>query len=302
MLHLILRAALGAFGGGGQSGGQTLQVDEALLNQTIQKSLDTMDKFLKQREKDLVTIMRNEAGNVSAKAALATPPLNGSSTKSAVEAIERDVNYIFKPLENIPFAELVLASQWPAVTAYDFKFKSKRLQKAYEQGNWDVVRKAFAKGGMGDWSPYEGPDVRPIGTPNTKFHKMGRGKDGRLNGRQFHVTGSKDAAQNRIDKYAAEAANAIGQMAGGWVACYVKLNGTGFSLPLDYAKKGKGYVKTKWWGEQKEVEIRNELGNFGGFIDQRSGFFGFIVQDAGLRIRERHVENSQRLLEINKMT
>jgi hypothetical protein len=303
MVHLLFRAALSGLTGGGSGAPKVqLDVDWQELQRSVDLSIRTMNEFLKQRDYDLVKIMRNEASIVAAKAALATPPLNGGGNKEAVDNIEKDVHYIFQPLENIPFAELVLARQWPAVTAYDFQFKSKRLQKAYEEGNWEVVHKAFAKGGMGDWSAYDGPDIKVVSNPNTNLHKMGRGKDGKLNGRQFHISGAKASAMDKIKNYAAEAAKAIGKMAGGWVACYIKLDGRGFNIPLDYASKGKGTVKTKWWGVDKFVEMKNEVGNFGGFINQRSAFFGFLIQEAGLRIRERHVENSRKLLERLKMT
>lgn len=276
-------------------------LDEELLNKTIQQSLNTLEKFDKQRERDLVLILRNESGNIAAQAALATPPLNGTSKKDAEENIKSDINLIFRPLEDIPFAELVLAKQWPAVTAYNFEFKSDGLRKAYEDGNWEKIYDAFYKNGQSTWSAYSGPDINLVKTPSSKFHKMGRDKDGRLNKRRFHVTGTRDDAQAKIDEYVHFAASAIGQMAGGWVSCYVKLEGTGYSLPLDYATKGKGYVKTKWWGEDKEVEIRNNLGNFGGFIDQRRAKFNAIVDSAALRVQKRHVQNTNKLISMLKM-
>lgn len=273
-----------------------LELDYALLEKTIKESLKTFEEFEKQRDRDLVLIMRHEAGNMSGEMAMATPPLNGGK-RNAEKNISEDVNMIFKPLEDIPFAELVLAKEWPAVTAYNFKFESKALAKAYDAGNWDVITKAFQNGGMGgEFSPYNGPDINVISNPNTKFHKMGRGQNGKLNKKRFHVTGSKDSAQGKIDDYAAAAAAAIGSMAGGWVKCYLQLNGTGYSLPIDYAKKGKGYTRTKWWGENKEITIQNDLGNFGGFIDQRSSKFKGIVDSAMERVQKRHVQNSNKLL------
>lgn len=305
MLSLLANAISGLAGGDGAPAPRPpqprLELDEALLNKTIKESLATMEEFEKQRNRDLVAIMRHEAGNMAGEMALATPPLNGSANE-AKKNIAEDINMIFRPLEEIPFAELVLAKQWPAVTAYNFKFESESLRKAYDDGNWEIITKAFENGGMGgEFSAYSGPDIDVISSPNTKFHKMGRDKDGRLNRRRFHVAGAKDTAQRKIDDYAIVAAQAIGQMAGGWVKCYMQLNGTGYALPTDYAKKGKGYTKTKWWGEDKEVVIQNDLGNFGGYITQRSAKFAQIVDSAAARVQKRHVENSEKLLKIMKM-
>ena len=300
MFHLILRAALGVFGGGGTDG-QTMQVDQALLDASVRKSLATFDEFLKRRERDLVKILKTESWNVTARAALATPPLNGGGLRKAEEDMETDINFIFPKLAEIPFGELVMAREWVAVNAYNFKFNSKILQKAYDEGDWEIIHNAFAKGGMGEWAPYTGENLTTIDAPNTKFHKMGRGKDGKLNGRRFHVRGSYDEADSKTQDYVRQAAAAIGQMAGGWVSCYVKLQGNGWNLPIEYASKGKGTIKVKWWGEQKEVTMTNPVGNFGGFISQRPAIFESIMRDAGQNVKDRHVKNSNELLKMHKM-
>lgn len=300
MLQIFRFILRGLLGGGGPSSPPTYILDEPLLKKTLKQSMDTLEKFRKQMDRDLVLIMRNEAGIVSAKAALETPPLKNGRLE-AEKNIKDDINAIFSPLETIPFGELVLAKQWPAVTAYNFEFKSKRLQKAYDDGNWEVIHKAFARGGMGDWMPYDGKDINIIGSPNTKYHKMGRDKYGRLNGRKFHVVGPLGAAQSKIDDYTAIAVDAIGSMAGGWVRCYVQLGGTGYDLPTGYAKKGKGYSHTKWWGPEKVVTIRNDLGNFGGYIDQRKTRFASFLELANENIAKRNIQNGKRLVEFLKM-
>lgn len=299
MLSFLVRQAIGGLFGGGKSTPQpkeTYVLDDELLKKTVAESIQTLDEFRKVMERDLVKIMRDECGGLSAKLALSTPPLNGRSTQNAEKSIEEQMNYIFQPLESIPFGELVLAKQWPAVAAYNFSFKSKRLQKAYDNQNWDVIYKAFAKGGMGDWTAYKDGTVEAVPIPNALLHRAARDKDGMLNGRRFHIMGAKDVARARIDAQVAAAKNAIGKMAGGWVACYVKLQGSGYNLPMDYASKGKGYVRTKWWGEEKEVEITNEFGNFAGYLDERRAMFQFILDDSTRKIQVRFVNNCEKTL------
>jgi hypothetical protein len=298
MIGFLVRKAISGLLGGSSNGPKQEEyvLDDALLRKTIYESIQTLEQFRKDMERELVKIMRMEAATLSAKLALSTPPLNGRGIADANENIEEQINYIFKPLESIPFGELVLAKQWGAVASYNFKFKSKRLQTAYDTQNWDVVHKAFAKGGMGKFSAYSGDPITPVPIPNNLLHRTARDSDGMLNGRRFHITGAKDIAQSRIDAQVAAAKKAIGTMAGGWVSCYMKLQGTGYSLPADYAKKGKGYVVTKWSGEQKEITITNEFGNFAGYLDQRRATFQFIIDDAVKQIDIRFVRNCETIL------
>jgi hypothetical protein len=287
---------LGGGGGGAPAPQKRLAIDEKVLWQSIQESLKTMEEFEKFAREEMAKIMRTEMANVAARSALATPPLNGKGVSEGEKNVEEDISFIFKPLENIPFGSLVLARHWTGVAAYNFKFKSKRLQKAYDTQNWEVIYKAFGNKGMGKFNAYDEDFLLVTGQPSKERHRGALDRNGRLNGIRWHVSGPKDQAQAKIDTYIKFMQQGIGKMAGGWIKCFKALKGQGWNLPLDWATKGKGKVTENANGIEHEIVMENNFGNYGGFADQRYATFNYILHESSQKGAERYVRNCQEII------
>lgn len=299
MLNLLVRAVGGLIGGGDEGEGQPqYEVDKQLFHSSINTSINTLKEFQRLQNEDLIKILRQEAGWAAAKFAEATPPLNGKGITEAKRDIDVDVNYIFKPLESIPFGDLVMAKQWPAVTAYNFNFKNPSLAKAYADGKYEYLFNAFSRSGKNE--ARQG-DVIVVNAPNHVLHKSARTKTGQLNGKQFFVKGKMSDARAKIAAYADKAKELVGLMAAGWVKCYKQLKGTGYTFPSGLEGKGKGGTKTQWWGKDKFVEIRNDLGNFGGYINQNSTKFQGALDTAAVNINTRVKASTNALTKRLKM-
>ena len=304
MFFLITRVVgmLGGSGGGQQpTPKKRLAIDEDFLQRSIQESLKTMNEFEKFANEQILKIMKTEMANVAARSARATPPLNGGGVSEGQKNIEQDINYIFRPLESIPFGSLVLARHWTGVAAYNFKFKSKALQKAYDTQNWERVYKAFANKGMGRFTAFDEDYLLITDKPSKERHRAGLDNRGRLNGIRWHVSGTKDAAQAKIDTYVQFMQQGIGKMAGGWIKCFITLKGMGWNLPLDWATKGKGKVTENVSGKDKEVVIENYFGNYGGFADQRYATFNYILHECSKNGTARYVAFCEDMTKILNM-
>lgn len=245
-------------------------LDTDKLNRSIKYINGEYKKLGANAPKNILVHMRREYGNLAGDLATITPPFSKGIGASEA-AIQRDVNKIFKPLETIPFGEIVTANNYSAAMAYNFRFTNINLMNAVEANNWSLVSDAFGRRG---WLPTsEVIDV--VSKPTSSLHHAAMGKDGLVR-KQFYVTGPKASAKAKIDEYAEEVKRSIGKMAGGWIKCYIGLGGTGKSLPTKYAAMGEGTYKITKGSTTTSVAISNRYGNYNGFMKKKSGIINMM--------------------------
>ena len=247
------------------------QVDVAATRRSMLGVQRNLNQISETPNKMALEHLRREAAQIAGKFAQNTPPLN-TSLSNAEAKVEADINKIFKPLQDIPFGELVMARNFSAALAYNFNFESASLREAMNDQNWSLVFGAFERSG---WAA-KPMAVSIVSKPSKSLHRQGRGANGVVK-KTFHISGPKDDAKRQIDEYVAQAKKAIGKMAGGWVRCYVGLKGNGMSFPSNYSMTGDGSFKIVR-GREPAVMIKNKYANFNGYMSKSSSKFNKIIE------------------------
>jgi hypothetical protein len=245
-------------------------IDEVRTNASFARAAKKYKLLEQGSKKNILNHMKREAGSIAGAFANLTPPLSNGLAK-AKKNIDYDVTRIFRPLEEVPFGELVMARNTSAVMAYNFAFTSKTLTNAAETNNWAIVRDAFERN---NWAA-KPMMVSVVTKPSKNLHKQARGASGTVK-KVFHVAGTRVQAEKEIKRYADDVKKAIGKMAGGWVKCYISLRGTGYMVPMAYASMGHGTVQVQG-GENPKVRIHNRYGNFNGHMKRNSSRYAFYV-------------------------
>lgn len=245
----------------------TVTIDEKKLWHSVHRVDAYLDEQDYDKRKTLFAIMRTEWGNLAGDILNITPPFDrGGKVSDGIKDVQATVRSAFKPLNSIPFGDLVRAKNWRAVEAYGYKFKNKRLQDALEKRKWNVIGN-LKFGVIGDVAAAS--RVEPIAAIQQKHHRVVRdARTGRWNGTQFHVAGK--SAKRDINQFAKEAAKNVGLMGSGWAYCHDKLRG-GRKIPkLKYYDTGSVVVAPFGRkGVTARVKIINRLGNWGGWLGQK---------------------------------
>lgn len=242
-------------------------IDERRLWNSVSKVSAYLDGQTYDQKKTLFAIMRTEWGNLAGDLLMITPPFDrGGRVSDGIKGVAATVKSAFKPLHSVPFGDLVRAQNWRAVAAYEYKFKSKRLQVALEKRNWNVI-KNLKMGIAGNVAA--AAKVEPIAKIQQKHHRAVRdARNGMWNGMVFHVAGR--GAKTDINQFAKLAAKNVGLMGSGWVYCHDALGGKR-KLP-SIKDRGTGKVIVKPFGRKSgdaRVGIINKLGNWNGWLGQK---------------------------------
>lgn len=218
-------------------------------------------------------ILDRNAGGLAKDMAKITPPLVGGrlgtgGTAQAYYAgdksLQGDINRLFKPLTNVPFASLIKGREFRAAQQYNFQFRNQSLAKAYQQGRWKTLYHAFAN------SPTSAqfPPVRniPVIDNANKFqHKAARVK-GRI---PKTVQPIYVVKKNSIDAYYKQLKKNIGTMVSGWAWVATKLKA--MVKPNWTGRNPVGVISYKTTKNEQKITIENSLGNYDGWMNNNRG-------------------------------
>lgn len=251
------------------------QIDEVKTRNSFLRVEREMKKLGPAPDKNSARHMSRAAGSLAGALAKMSPPFEKGVSASEAK-IEREVNQIFKPLESIPFGELVMAKNFSAALSYNFEFSNKTLAEAANARNWQLVFEAFERRG---WSPTP-RTITVVSRPNRALHHQAKPRNSKTVRTTFFVSGPKEKAQASIDEYARRVKAEIGKMAGGWAKCYISLGGTGHAIPASAGTKGSGVTRVVT-GKNAKVMISNKYGNYNGYLSKRSNKVAFLVNKYG---------------------
>lgn len=218
-------------------------------------------------------ILDRNAGKLAHDMAKITPPLVGGrlgsgGTAQAYYAGEKslrgDIERLFRPLTDVPFASLIKGRNYRAAEQYNFKFENPRLADAYRQGRWQTLYHAFAKSQKSARFPAKS-NIPIVDSANKFQHQAARVK-GRIpkTAQTVYVVKPKS-----IDAYINQKKKYIGVMVSGWAWVATKLKA--MVKPNWTGNKPVGRIDYKTTKTEQTIIITNTLGNYDGWMDKNAG-------------------------------
>lgn len=232
-----------------------------LTGQMSVSGIEGMQKLAQQVPKEVDAVLREEMGKVVRECIKNTPPFPaGKGTGNGLEEafyrgyrhISYDVSFIFKPVQELLFSEVLLSRQWAPIEAYGMQFENPRIEHLYQQQNIDALIKVF----KADQKPTSGTPLNYVGVPSAELHYTQRQRGEVENDASGYHVRNKEA----VRFYTSIVGEYIGRMAGGWFTCLNDLGQGGLEYRLP--QKGSGGAKVVVSSEKVTVEARNDYGGF----------------------------------------
>ena len=192
-----------------------------------------------------------------------TPPKSVSDGQTRVSA---EVSKLFKPIQRLPFGQLLMNKDWEAVNSYGWMPSFKSVQDELEPGDYESLYKRFQRRG------WVAKPVPIFNRPEKAYHMSQRDKRTGLISKSPRVAYVRQPST--IEQYKRQVSEAVGKMGSGWWDCIKQLGKPAdgqFAPHGGFTKsRGIGKVRQNLTGSSPSITIDNPLGNFANLLGRKT--------------------------------